>query len=236
MKQSGQWMVSVMMVGLIALVIKALFFNSDLPSSQPLVTAAPVAWTRPMATTPAATSYVADSMKLSEGHWQGMDAMPLSMELKTKLQLPMNLQGVLLGETTMASARSGMLAGDVLVAVEHWPVNTLESLQQASKQVARRNAANLTVYRKGKLLNVTLRSTNGELGFAQMETAPMIFPSDQRPHPYRGPCTDCHAIGSTGHIKPDPDGILLPAPAIRAGVSRTHSDRGPCQACHAITK
>ncbi|MBF0127352.1 MAG: PDZ domain-containing protein [Magnetococcales bacterium] len=231
--RAGQWVVSAMILGVIALVIGALFSpplqEAVLPVAQG-VAATPVAWQPP----PVA-SYVPGKLKLSEGHWQGMDAMPLSVELKTKLKLPMNLEGVLLGETTLASARAGLLAGDVLVAVEGNPVNTLEGLQQASKQVAQRQSVRLRVYRQGRWFDHVMRVPDGVLGFAQMESAPMIKAGDLRPHAYRGPCTDCHAIGDTGHITPDPDGIILPAPVIRAGAVRPHSDRGPCQACHRVT-
>ncbi len=253
MIRAAQWLVSGMFLALIALVIGALFLSPDpdfdghmvesavTPTTQTLVnggmvSVVPAAWNRAaMVPSQPPAAYFGQKMKLSEGHWQGMDAMPLSVELKTKLQLPMNLQGVLLGETTMAAAASGLLAGDVLVAVERVPINSLEALQSESKRVADRDAVNLTAYRKGQMFDFVMRSPEGPLGFAQMETAPMIQTSDQRPHAYRGPCTDCHAIGSTGHITPDPDGILLPAPVIRAGVRRPHSDRGPCQACHVVT-
>lgn len=247
MMRADQWVVSAMIFGLIVLVIGALFTGSDgenvgLPVAQtqagvagmPLVV--PAAWQQAgSAPSQPPEAFFGPLIKLSEGHWQGMDAMPLSAEIKTKLKLPMTLEGVLLGETTMAAARSGLLAGDVLVAVERNPITTLEELQQQSKRVAQKEAVTLTAYRNGKLLNFVMRAPDGVLGFAQMETAPMIFASDQRPHANRGPCTDCHAIGTTGHITPDPDGILLPAPVIRVGVMRPHSDRGPCQACHAIT-
>jgi len=94
----------------------------------------------------------------------------------------------------------------------------------------------MTVYRKGQWFSLTL-SAPDNLGFVQAETAPMILPGEIMPHPYRGPCTDCHAIGTTGHIVPDPDGIILPPPPISAQALATpppHKDRGPCQACHQI--
>ncbi|MEO5332451.1 MAG: PDZ domain-containing protein [Magnetococcus sp. YQC-5] len=243
MSRAASWVVSWMFLGVIALVITALFFSQDpgvggtvaRKGGGSVPVAVPVAWNKAsVVSAQPPASYVAPKMKLSEGHWQGMDAMDLSVELKTKLRLPMTLEGVLLGETTLAAARSGLLAGDVLVAVERMPVGTLEALHQASRQVAHRSEVQLTAWRKGRWMHFVMRAPDGVLGFAQMETAPMIRASDLRPHAYRGACTECHAIGTTGHITPDPDSILLPAPVIRAGAVRPHQDRGPCQACHAI--
>ncbi|MBF0097041.1 MAG: magnetochrome domain-containing protein [Magnetococcales bacterium] len=171
--------------------------------------------------------------KLAEGHWKGLEALPLSAELKQKLRLPTELEGLLVDEVTLNAAAAGLLAGDVILAVNSQRIRTLEELKTATERIQLAKSATITVYRGGKVQNFVLVA-KGTLGQAQVETAPMILPGEIMPHPYRGPCTQCHAIGATGHIVPDPDGIVLPPPAIRAGVPVPHKDRGPCQACHQI--
>ena len=191
-------------------------------------------------------AYSAPNVQLAEAHWQGLEAIPLTVELKTKLNIPMELEGVLLDETTMAAAVSGLRAGDVLVAINGNPVKSLEGILRESKRVKRLKSVTMTVQRGNNaatgataapspysLLNIDL-VVKDELGFAQVETAPMILSGDITPHAYRGPCTQCHAIGTLGHLVPDPDLVTLPAPTIRANTPRPHQDRGPCVACHVI--
>lgn len=180
-----------------------------------------------------APAYVAPKAQLAEGHWQGLEAIPLTQELRRKLRLPETLRGLLIDEVTLNAAQSGMLAGDVLVAVNGRSTTTLLSLLQESKRVQGERSAVLTVIRRGQELTFTLRG-NQRLGFAQVETAPMILAGDIAPHPYRGACTGCHAIGTTGHMVPDPDGIMLPPPPIRANARSPHRDRGSCRGCHTI--
>ncbi|MBF0400444.1 MAG: PDZ domain-containing protein [Magnetococcales bacterium] len=178
-------------------------------------------------------AYIPPNLQWAEAHWQGMEGIPLTEELKKKLKLPMDLQGVLLDETTLAAAASGLRAGDVLVAINGNTVTTLEGVLRESKRVKRQKSVPLTVWRRGRLYTVVL-AVPDELGFAQVETAPMILSGDIAPHPYRGPCTQCHAVGTGGHMVPDPDLVTLPAPVIRADTPRPHQDRGACEACHII--
>lgn len=180
-----------------------------------------------------AGAFVPPNIQWAEAHWQGLEAIPLTDELKKKLKLPMDLKGVLLDETTLAAAAAGLRAGDVLVAINGNAVTTLEGVLQESKRVKRQKRVPLTVQRSGQHYRVVL-AVPDELGFAQVETAPMILSGDVAPHQYRGPCTQCHAIGTGGHMVPDPDLVTLPAPTIRAGMPRSHQDRGPCEACHII--
>ncbi|MBF0144363.1 MAG: magnetochrome domain-containing protein [Magnetococcales bacterium] len=183
---------------------------------------------------PPLPEFVNPRVRLSEGHWKGLEALPLSAELKRKMRLPPELEGLLVDEVTLNAAAAGLLAGDVIVAVNGRPVKTLEEFLAESRRVQLEKRASIMVFRAGRLQTYLLQGKNN-LGYAQVETAPMILPGEIMPHPYRGPCTSCHAIGSTGHIVPDPDGIVLPPPPIRAGVACPHQDRGPCQACHVIT-
>ncbi|MEO5377228.1 MAG: PDZ domain-containing protein [Magnetococcus sp. DMHC-6] len=173
------------------------------------------------------------NIMLSEGHWQGLEALPLTAEFKQKLNLPNELNGLLIDEVSLVAAACGLLAADVLVAVNGRPVTTLEELVRESRRVSQQYSTPLTVVRQGQKLTFYLQSTE-TLGFAQVETAPMIPAGAIVPHPYRGPCTQCHAIGNTGHITPDPDGIILPPPPIKANAVRPHQDRGSCQSCHTI--
>ncbi|GMT42941.1 MAG: hypothetical protein IEMM0002_1352 [bacterium] len=186
-----------------------------------------------VAVTPKKTSTTSNNIKLSEGHWQGLEALPLTSELKTKLQLPEGIKGLLVDEVTLNAAASGILGGDILTAVNGRKVHSLKDFVRESKRVKNRNSVRLTLVRYGRPVALTLRSTQ-ELGFVQVETAPMILAGAILPHPYRGSCTMCHLIGNTGHVKPDPDGIVLPPPTIRAGMESTHRDRGVCFACHVI--
>ena len=187
----------------------------------------------PSAPTGVMAAYVAPDIRLAEAHWQGLEVIPLTMERKQKLGLSAGLTGILIDEVTLVAAASGLLAGDVMVAVNDQPVLTLEDFVQATKQVKSRNRAVLTVDRKNMRMDMRLTS-DGELGFAQAETAPMIPPGSIAPHPYRGDCVQCHAIGQTGHIRPDMDGVILPPPPIMAKAVSPHRDRGPCVACHEI--
>ncbi|MGN7613624.1 magnetochrome domain-containing protein [Magnetococcales bacterium HHB-1] len=178
-------------------------------------------------------AYIAPNIQMSEAHWQGLEALPLSKELKKKLKLPKNLRGVLVDEVTLNAAASGVMAGDVLLAINSRPTHSLEQVVSESKRIQMRQSATLTVYRK-KRMHVFTMTARGNLGFAQVESAPMILPGEIMPHPYRGACTTCHPVGTTGHIVPDPDGVILPPPPISAKAKRPHRDHGPCRACHVI--
>ncbi|CAK0744609.1 PDZ domain-containing protein [Azospirillaceae bacterium] len=199
---------------------------------------------------PKAPNFIPDSVQIYEAHWQGMDVRLLTAELRRKLRYPQQLEGILVGEVTMNAARSGLLGGDVIIAVEGQAVKTLEAFQEATRAVAASKQATLGVLRKtgprnqlgnrAAMIRLTLVLVDSrELGFAQVEGAPMIKPGDPRPHPDRGPCTQCHAVGTGFELTPDPDLITLPPPALSREIVakgfRPHEDRGPCQACHIVT-
>ena len=191
-------------------------------------------------------NFVPRKLKVFEGHWQGMDGRLMTEELARKLNYPRGVQGVLLGEVTLNAAFSGLLGGDVIVRIDDTPVSNMEDFQAATRNVANRSEARISVIRKDnrpgapvlRKLTVVLRAAEGGLGFAQLEGAPMILPGDPRPHGYRGACTDCHPVGQGFELAPDPDLISLPPPAItRDAVTRgvsPHEVRGPCEACHVI--
>ena len=173
------------------------------------------------------------TIKLSEAHWQGMELLPLSTELKQKFKMPMDLTGVMVDEVTLNTLLAGIRGGDVLLSVKERPVANLEQFQKETMRLRNENKTKVQVWRKGQIKKFKVKADN-ILGMAQVETAPMIMAGAMRPHPYRGPCTSCHLIGDTATLKPDPDGIILPAPDIQAGTRMPHRDRGPCQACHVI--
>jgi membrane-associated protease RseP (regulator of RpoE activity) len=238
----------IVVAGGMAVMLGTLLYSAfDTPGKMGVVTA-PVAFESPGAypapqwgstpTQQAAPSgviaaYVAPDIRLAEAHWQGLEAMSLTPEIKQKLGMPANMVGVLIDEVTLKSAEAGLLAGDVLVAVNNQPVLTLEDFVQATKRVKNRDQAVVTVDRKGARMDLRLTG-DGDLGFAQSETAPMVPPGSIAPHPARGNCVQCHAIGQTGHIRPDLDGVILPPPPITADAVSPHRDRGPCVACHVI--
>ncbi len=203
------------------------------------------------AVAPKAANFIPASVQLYEAHWQGMDTRLLTAELRRKLRFPVGLEGVLVGEVSLAAGRSGLLGGDVIVAVEGQPVSSLESFQEATRMVADRTQATIAVLRKvgpkdlagnrAAMVRMTVAlAAERPLGFAQAEGAPMIKAGDPRPHPDRGPCTQCHSIGSGFELAPDPDLITLPPPVLPRDVAsrgaRPHEDRGPCQACHVIAE
>ncbi|MEI6986396.1 MAG: magnetosome magnetite formation protein MamP [Rhodospirillaceae bacterium] len=202
------------------------------------------------AAAPKPPNFVPDNLQLYEAHWQGMDTRLLTSELRRKLRFPKGLTGIVVGEVTLAAARSGLLGGDVIIAVENQAVTTLENFQEATRTVATSREASIAALRRTGVrdpagnrstmvrLNLVLTAER-ELGFAQVEAAPMIKPGDPRPHPDRGVCTQCHAIGTGFELAPDPDLITLPPPMLSrenlARGLRPHEDRGPCQACHVVT-
>ncbi|MBF0177244.1 MAG: PDZ domain-containing protein [Magnetococcales bacterium] len=214
-----------------------------MPNPQPVAESVPgeqgaTTWqvgrkTAPMPLGGSKGGFVAPNIKFSEAHWQGLEALPLNLELKRKLKLPLDLTGLLIDEVSLNTAVAGLRAGDVLVAFQGQAVTSLPELREATRRYQSRNQATLTVYRQGSMYTFNVKAENN-LGVAQVETAPMILPGDIMPHPYRGPCTQCHAIGTTGHIVPDPDGIILPPGPILAGAKSPHRDRGSCAVCHQI--
>ncbi|NQU63858.1 MAG: PDZ domain-containing protein [SAR324 cluster bacterium] len=182
----------------------------------------------------ATVQYISSRIKLDEGHWQGLEVIELTPEIKIKLKIPMKIEGVLIDEVTLNALMSGLRGGDILIAINDNRVKTIQDVVDVSKLARNKKRAKMTVLRDLKKMTITLISPD-TLGFAQAETAPMILPSDMRPHPDRGRCTECHPIGSIGHLTPDPDEIPLKVPVIASGMRRIHKDRGPCTACHIVT-
>ena len=209
----------------------------------------PVAGMAPGDQTDVAKNYMGPALQLFEAHWQGMDTRLLGNELRRKLQYPKDLQGLVVEEVTLNAASSGLLAGDIVVKLNGAPILSLEDFLRETRKVRNSNQATITVMRKGKSVNNGRYAVNRltfvmraepDLGFAQVEGAPMILAGDPRPHAYRGPCTQCHAIGEGFELTPDPDLIILPPPRITSEIAaqniKPHRERGACEACHVITR
>ncbi|MBF0499285.1 MAG: PDZ domain-containing protein [Candidatus Riflebacteria bacterium] len=176
-----------------------------------------------------------NSLKFYEAHWQGADIMDLTAELKQQLNYPMDLVGLIIGEVTLNSLVSGMMGGDVILAVDGMRVENLRQFKDATQVIKGNTSAKVKVWRSGKEMTFEVKASDG-LGFAQVESAPMIKPGEARPHPHRGACTDCHLVRAVinAEIQPDPDDVILQPLPITAGAKNPHEDRGPCQACHVI--
>jgi len=175
---------------------------------------------------------------LQEGHWIGMEVIPLTAAIAEANSIPPDVVGVLIDEVTLLSAEAGLYAGDVITAVNGKKVSDLKSFRLATKEVAQSNRANLSVYSGGKYKDIVVFSTEA-LGIAQMEAAPMILATDRSPHGRRGPCDRCHTISKTplnsGQLAKDQGDILTKvAPNIRKGVPPPHRSRGTSTLCHVV--
>jgi hypothetical protein len=173
-----------------------------------------------------------------EGHWIGLEAGPLTPAVAKANNIPPDVTGVLVDEVTLVAADSGLLAGDVITAVNGTHVVDLKSFKLATKQVAQSNQTQVTIYRRGNYKNIVVSSPE-ELGFAQIEGAPMILATDRAPHGYYGPCDKCHAIApgrtNLNQMAKDLGDILTKsAPNIRKGTPPPHGNRGACSKCHVL--
>lgn len=164
--------------------------------------------------------------------------------------IPLNVVGVLFDEVTLLSAQAGLLAGDVVTAINGKKVTDLKSFHLATKEVAQANRALVSVYRGGKNKDILISSTE-VLGIAQMEGAPMILATDRSPHAYYGPCDQCHVIAANTArtmtaqnsknaltpnelLKDAGDNLTKVAPNIRRGTPPPHRNRGTCTLCHVV--
>lgn len=177
-------------------------------------------------------------MVLQEGHWIGLETIPLTPAIAAANGIPGTVKGVLVDEVTLVAANSGVLAGDVITAINEFEVNDLHTFRAATRPVANVKQAAVTVFRQGTLKKITVEALD-ELGIAQMEAAPMILPTDTAPHGYYGPCTKCHAISktvkNTGQLAKDAGDVLtVVPPPIKWGAKPLHRDRGSCINCHKI--
>ena len=175
---------------------------------------------------------------IQEGHWIGLEVGPLTPALATANGIPLNIKGVLVDEVTLLAASSGILAGDVIAAINNMETGDLHAFKAATRPIAMSKQATVTVYRAGAYRKIDVRGAE-ELGLAQMEAAPMINATDASPHTYYGPCEKCHAISktvkNTGQLAKDGGDVLAAqAPPINWGSKPPHGNRGTCTNCHKI--
>lgn len=175
---------------------------------------------------------------LQEGHWIGLEVIPLTPAIAKANSIPPDVAGVLIDEVTLLSAEAGLVAGDVITAVNDKKITDLKSFWQATKDLGQSNRANVSVFSRGRNKSIVVLSTE-VLGIAQMEAAPMILATDKSPHGRYGPCDQCHTISktplNTGQLAKDQGDVLTKvAPTIRKGTVPPHRKRGTCTLCHVV--
>ncbi|MBF0253579.1 MAG: magnetochrome domain-containing protein [Candidatus Omnitrophica bacterium] len=193
--------------------------------------------TPPMGSLPTPKQQGASKKILVEGHWVGMELIPLTPELATEYRIPKGTQGLLVDEISLESAESGILAGDMVVAVAGFKTPDLVAFTEATRRVKNKTRAEVLVSRRGMLLKFTMRAER-TLGFSQNEAAQPIQPGAISPHRSRNkPCTECHIIMLTGGQLPTDAGDILPnPPPIVKGAVAPHAYRGECKNCHVILR
>ena len=190
----------------------------------------------PTDTLPSPRAQNAAGKEFIEGHWLGLEVIPLTPELAKEFQISPQEKGILVDEITLESAESGILAGDMVQSINGLAFADLKGFFSATQKVREESTAQVGVSRRGKKLTFTMTARNArELGFAQMEAAQPIQPSALRPHRYFGACTECHIFMQTGGQLPTDGGDVLPSPPpISPNARPIHRDRGKCAACHVI--
>ncbi|MHC4251012.1 MAG: hypothetical protein ACYS9X_17970 [Planctomycetota bacterium] len=196
-----------------------------------------VAAARPDAALPSPREQNAAKKEFVEGHWLGLEVIPLTPELAKQYKVPNGETGVLVDEITLEAAESGILAGDMVQSVGGRHTPDLEAFFVATQRVREQREVPVGVSRRGteKMFVMEARNTT-ELGFAQMEAAQPIMPGAISPHRSRGrPCTDCHIIMRTGGQLPTDAGDILPTPPpITRNARAPHGNRGRCSTCHVV--
>jgi hypothetical protein len=176
-----------------------------------------------------------DPRRFTEAHWQGLEVIPNSPLVAQALRLPTDVAGVIVDDVTLPADLQGFQAGDLVTHLGATATPDLNAFIQAADVLRDATQANVTILREGLLHFLPLNALGQRLGSANGETPSMIPPGARMPHPYRGPCTNCHRIGTTGTLAVDQgDMLTTAAPSIRAGAVRPHRDRGPCATCHQI--
>jgi len=194
--------------------------------------------TVPTGTLPSPLEQNAAGKKFIEGHWLGLEVIPLTAELATEYRIPKGQTGVLVDEVTLEAAESGILAGDMVQSIASFPTPDLEAFFQATQRdrVQEGKQARVGISRRGRRMTFVMTARNTEmLGFAQMEAAQPIKPGALRPHRYMGSCTKCHIFMKTGgQLATDAGDILPNPPTITKNAKARHRYRGRCATCHTI--
>jgi len=206
----------------------------------PTISAAPLAGTLkpeqdPLAGWGPPPAPLTDPRRFTEAHWQGLELVPKTPALAAALRLPPEVPGVVVDDVTLPADLQGFQAGDLVTHVGQVATPHLVAFIRATDQVRDQQRAQVGLVRDGTPRSLVLTALLTRLGVANGDSPPMIPAGARMPHPYRGPCTNCHRIGTTGALAADQgDAITTTAPVIRAGARRPHEDRGPCATCHQI--
>ncbi len=170
-----------------------------------------------------------------EAHWQGIEAIPLTRGVARMLKIPSGARGVVIDDVSQPADTAGFQAGDLITMVGATRTPSLDSFVGASERVRDQRTVEVGVMRHGKQIRLRLGAMGDRLGTAAPETAPMIRSGAVAPHSYRGACTSCHRVGTTGQLAADQgDLINRAAPPIRRGQRAPHRMRGKCSNCHVI--
>jgi hypothetical protein len=210
--------------------------------------AAQVAGSPPAAVTPAGMAAAPPALvsprdqnaagkEFIEGHWLGLEVIPLTPELAKEYGIPNGEAGILVDEITLESAESGILAGDMVQSVDGRPTPDLRAFFLTTQRVQEQERASMTVSRRGEKMTFFMEARNTKiLGFAQMEAAQPIRPGALSPHrARRKACTECHIIMQTGGQLPtDAGDIVTNPPPIAKDTTVPHQYRGQCARCHVI--
>jgi hypothetical protein len=176
-----------------------------------------------------------DPRRFTEAHWQGIEVIPNTPIVAQALGLPEGIQGVIIDDVTLPADLQGFIAGDVITHVGGIPTPDLLAFIDAADSVRGQGQITIDLIRERQAGSLVLVALRDRLGNANGETPSMIPPGARMPHPYRGPCVNCHRIGTTGTLPVDQgDLTLTTAPVIRAGVRRPPDYRGPGVVCHQI--
>lgn len=177
-----------------------------------------------------------DPRRFTEAHWQGLEVVPRTPGLAKALKLPPGVPGVVVDDVTLPADLQGFQAGDLVTHVGQLPTPDLTSFIRATDVLRDQRVAQIDLLRDKQPVSTMLTALMQRLGTANGETPSMIPPGARMPHEFRGPCTNCHRIGTTGTLAVDQgDMMTTTAPTIRVGARRPHRDRGPCLACHTVT-
>lgn len=180
----------------------------------------------------------AASKEIFEGHWHGLELIPITPELAQEYRITEGTKGLLIDEITLEAAGCGFLAGDMVQSIEGYPTTTLKEFLKATIKYQNRRQVKIQVFRRGKYLAIPLIAADyyNNLGYANMDGAPPIQPGAISPHKSRNkPCTACHLIMRGGGQLPTDEGDILPnPPPIALSAAPPHGYRGPCNNCHQI--